>query len=142
MTRPPPPSPAPFPRISLALVLVLALGVRLALRLHRGGPLWFDEAVPVTWATRLWGFERGHFDPDPHGALGPPLSAYAFFLPQLAAFGLGRARGASAGLADFQVAAFLDPWMLRGSAMLGAIAIGVGAIAAAARLTRRVAGPG
>ena len=126
--------------MALALVLLGSLGIRLLLWLHRGGPLWFEEAVPVVWAQRLWGFERGRIDLNPHSALWPHLSAYVFFVVQVLHYGFGLATGRYHGLDDFRAAAFLDPDLLLGSAMVAEIAIGLCAIVAAARLATRLAG--
>src|SRR5262249_12558418 len=101
----------------------------------------FEEAVPVVWAQRLWGFDRGHLDLNPHSALWPHLSAYVFFLVQLIHYAAGFVTGQFRGLADFRAAAFLDPQLLRPRAMLGGIVIGLSAIVAAARLAVRLAGP-
>ena len=68
-------------------------GLRLLLWMNRGGPLWFEEAVPVVWAQRLWGFERGHLDLNPHSALWPHLSAYYFFVVQLLQYTVGLVAG-------------------------------------------------
>ena len=127
--------------MALAIILLAGFALRLALRLHGSGPLWFEEAVPVVWATRLWGFQHGHFDPNPHSALWPHLSAYCFFLVQVVQCGVGLASGQLRSLTDFRVAGFLDPGLLRGGAMFGAIAIGLAAIVATERLATRLAGP-
>jgi dolichyl-phosphate-mannose-protein mannosyltransferase len=126
--------------VAIALVLIVSAGLRLFLWRQRSGPLWFEEAVPVVWAQRLWGFDRGHFDLNPHSALWPHLSAYYFFLVQLVQYAIGLARGAIHGTADFRAAAFLDPTLLRGGAMLGEIVVALCAIAAAWRLATRLAG--
>ena len=109
--------------------------------MHRAGPLWFEEAVPVVWAQRLWGFERGQLDLNPHSALWPHLSAYFFFVVQLLHFLIGLGLREFHSLADYRAAAFLDPELLRASAMLGEIVVGLFAIVAAERLATRVAGP-
>jgi tetratricopeptide (TPR) repeat protein len=127
--------------VALGLVLIGSAALRLLLWRQRQGPLWFEEAVPVVWAQRLWGFEGGHFDPNPHSALWPHLSAYYFFVVQLLQYAIGRGAGAFHGSADFRAAAFLDPALLRGGAMLGEILVGLCAIAAAFRLATRLAGP-
>src|SRR5262249_5014348 len=145
MVASPPPSAAAVShrkfRVALALVRIGSLGLRLFLWRLRGGPLWFEEGVPVVWAQRLWGFDRGHLDLNPHSALWPHLSAYVFFLIQLLQYAAGFVTGQFRGLADFRAAAFLDPQLLRQSAMLGEIVIGLCAIVAAARLAVRLAGP-
>src|SRR5439155_7856282 len=105
------------------------------------GALWFEEAVPVAWAQRMWGFGRGRFDLDPHSGLWPHLSAYFFFIVQILQYLAGIATGAFHGLADFRAAAYLDPQLLRSSAMLGEVVVGLAAIVAAERLASRLAGP-
>ena len=127
--------------MAFVLVLLGSAGLRLSLWWHRSGPLWFEEAVPVVWAQRLWGFERGHVDLNPHSALWPHLSAYYFFIVQILQYLAGMATGAFHGLADFRAAAYLDPQLLRSSAMLGEIVVGLAAIVAAERLASRLAGP-
>ena len=136
-------APAIHPAFRVAFVLVLlgSAGLRLALWLNPSGPLWFEEAVPVVWAQRLWGFERGRIDLDPHSGLWPHLSAYVFFVVQVLHYLFGLATGRFHGLSDFRAAIFLDPELLRGSAMLAEIAIGLGTIVAAGRLATRLAGP-
>ena len=126
--------------MAFALVLIVGAGLRLFLWGQRSGPLWFEEAVPIVWAQRIWGFDRGHFDPNPHSALWPHLSAYYFFLVQLVQYLIGLARGAFHGTADFRAAVFLDPTTLRAGAMLGEMVVGLCAIVSAWRLTTRVAG--
>jgi hypothetical protein len=126
--------------VAFALVLIVSAGLRLFLWRQRSGPLWFEEAVPIVWAQRIWGFDRGHFDPNPHSALWPHLSAYYFFLVQLVQYLIGFARGAFHGTADFRAAVFLDPTTLRAGAMLGEMVVGLCAIVSAWRLTTRVAG--
>ena len=46
---------------ALWAALALAGALRIALWLHRTGPVWFEEKVPLAWALRLWGFDRGGF---------------------------------------------------------------------------------
>ena len=121
--------------------VALALALRLALWLHRGGPLWFEEDVPRAWAFRLWGFEHGHFDPNPHSAIWPHLSIYLYFIVQVVQYVAGRLTGAYAGPDDFRAAVALDPDLLRAAAMLFALLLGMATLWAAARLARRVAGP-
>jgi tetratricopeptide (TPR) repeat protein len=127
--------------VAFALVLLGSAGLRLSLWWHRSGALWVEEAVPVVWAQRMWGFERGHLDFDPHSALWPHLSAYYFFIVQVLQYLAGVATGAFHGLADFRAATYLDPQLLRSSAMLGEIVVGLFAIVAAARLASRLARP-
>ncbi len=136
------PGRAPGRDFVLWCAAALALGLRLALWLHRSGPLWFEEDVPRAWAFRLWGFEHGHFDPNPHSAIWPHLSVYFYFLVQLLQYVAGRLTGRYAGPADFRAAVALDPDLLRAGAMVAALLVGLATLWAAARLARRVAGRG
>jgi hypothetical protein len=129
-------------RVALGLVLALGLALRLLLFLNRGGALWLEEDVPQRYALSLWGFATGHPDPNPHMPAWPDLSIYFFFMVQAVRFALGRLAGVYAGTSDFAAALTLDPDVVRSSGMLAAIAVGVLALWAAARLARRCLGPG
>jgi hypothetical protein len=132
----------PGPEAALWAALALGLALRLALWFHRSGTLWFEEDVPVAWGFRLWGFEQGGFDPNPHSAVWPHLSVYFYFLVQGVQYLAGRLTGLYAGPADFRAAAALDPDLLRAGAMLTSIGVGLAVVWVAARLARRLAGPG
>jgi hypothetical protein len=123
-------------------VLAAALLPRLALWAHRRGPLWLEEDIPHQLALSLWGFQSGRFDLDPHYALWPHFSVYFFLVPQVALFLWGRATGSLSGPADFRAMALMEPEVLRGAAMLLAVAVSVALVALAYRLARDVAGRG
>lgn len=128
-------------RVALAAAFAAALALRLWLWSHRNGTPAFEEDVPLAWAWNLWGFDAHGFDPNPHNAIWPHLSVYAFFLVQALVFAVGRVTGVWSGFADFRAAALLDPGLLRAVSMLAAIGIAMAVVVWTARLARRVAGP-
>ena len=87
--------------VILSSVLACAFLVRIW-GIDWGLPEVYEEARPMHEAWKLWGWETGKLDFNPHTFGWPSFSIYIAFFSQLGLYGFGRMTGLFHTLAEFQ----------------------------------------